>query len=243
MPVLIVNPLVWPASFSANNYPSDAAAWIAEGMQLQPDEYSIWYPQKEQEPSDWKNCTSVVLAGSISSAYDTDPWILDLKEKIRYWAESQTPLFGICFGHQLIAEALGGKVIRNPKGWELGSCEIFLTDAGQKDVLFEKCPRRFFPLESHQDIVEKLPPDAECLAYNGKCEFQAFRIGDTIRAVQFHPEFDEDRMRRIIDVYRDDFKQSGIQVEEMKSRIVPFPERFQVLRNFKEKFNPVNLSV
>ena len=243
MPVLIVNPLEWSLTFENSIFPSDAGDWIAEGMQLQTGEYSTWHPQQEEAPSDWVNYPAVIIAGSLSSAYDKDAWIMDLSDKIRCWAETGTSLLGICFGHQLIAEALGGKVICNPKGWELGSCEIFLTETGQKDALFEKCPRRFFPLETHQDIVEKLPPEAECLAYNGKCAVQAFRIGDAIRAVQFHPEFNEERVRRILEVYRSDFKQSGIAVEEIKSRIVPFPERLQVLGNFKEKFNPSNLLI
>ena len=86
MPVLIVNPLEWSLTFENSIFPSDAGDWIAEGMQLQTGEYSTWHPQQEEAPSDWVNYPAVIIAGSLSSAYDKDAWIMEF---IR-----QNPLLG-----------------------------------------------------------------------------------------------------------------------------------------------------
>ena len=77
---------------------------------------------------------------------------------------TESPMLGICFGHQLLAMALGGKVIRNPLGWEVGTCKVRLTHAGKHDRLFSGLPDEFSVMQSHQDMVVDFPNNAECLA-------------------------------------------------------------------------------
>ena len=94
---------------------------------------------------------------------------------------------GICFGHQLAAQVLGGKVIRGDKGWELGIAEMDLTKEGEKDPIFHNVRRQFKTPTSHSEVVDALPPTAIELARNKYYPNQAFRL-ENLCGVQFHPE-------------------------------------------------------
>ncbi len=129
-----------------------------------------------------------IITGSGESVLDRRAWMLQLEELIRCGASAGKPILGICFGHQIIAQALGGEVARNPKGWEVGSRSLHLTAAGTTSVLFKGFPQEFTVYETHEDIVVQLPDEAELLAEN-TMGIQAFGYGDSVFAVQFHPEF------------------------------------------------------
>ncbi|MCP4708213.1 MAG: type 1 glutamine amidotransferase, partial [Planctomycetes bacterium] len=166
----------------------------------------------------------IVISGSISSAYDTQEWIERLSGKIKVWADNKAPLLGICFGHQIIAQALGGVVKKNPQGWEVGVNPLELTDAGQNDPIFAGLISPFKVMQTHQDIVANLPPGAECLASSAKCAIQALRIGDLIRTVQFHPEYTFDHISFILEPRRERLTADGVDVDATINDLEPLPE-------------------
>jgi GMP synthase (glutamine-hydrolysing) len=133
---------------------------------------------------------AVVVTGSPSSVIDLAPWMRETGKWLREQAERGTPVLGVCFGHQLLASAYGGSVGRSPRGRELGTVRCALTPAGREDPLFADVAPEFEVQATHEDEVERLPAGAELLATNGWSRVQAFRIGRTVRAVQFHPEMD-----------------------------------------------------
>ena len=104
---------------------------------------------------------AVLITGSPAGVYDDDPWIAPLMDFIRSAADARLPQVGICFGHQIMAEALGGKVIKSPKGWGIGrhTYEIKACPDWAGD-----CPATISVGVSHQDQVVVLPPDANLLA-------------------------------------------------------------------------------
>jgi GMP synthase (glutamine-hydrolysing) len=112
-------------------------------------------------------------------------------------AARHRPVLGVCFGHQLVAHALGGRVERNPRGREAGTGEIRLTDAGRRDPLFAGLPPVLEVQQTHTDHVASLPDSAEVLAVNDFTPVQAFAVGDLMRCVQFHPELDAARSRSL----------------------------------------------
>jgi GMP synthase (glutamine-hydrolysing) len=130
----------------------------------------------------------ILVTGSVKSVCDAEPWMEGLAILLGRAAEAGVPTLAVCFGCQILARALGGRVIVNPEGWEIGAAEIVLTEAARRDPLFAGLPSPLPVLATHQDRVETLPPGAVLLAGNACTPIQAFRIGERAWGVQFHPE-------------------------------------------------------
>jgi GMP synthase (glutamine-hydrolysing) len=128
-----------------------------------------------------------LITGSKHGAYEDHPWIPPLEDLIRAIRDAGKPLVGICFGHQIVAQALGGKVIKHPDGWALGRRTYRLDGA---EVALHAW---------HQDQVVELPPDAEVLASNGTTRFAMLAIGEKILTVQPHPEFERPVVEGLIE--------------------------------------------
>ena len=144
------------------------------------------------------SAAGVLVTGSLASVTCPEPWMDALGAWLLRAAE-RTPVLGVCFGHQLLARALGGAVERCPRGPEAGTVEIRLTAAGRSDPLFAGLPDPLGVQAAHEDEVARLPPGAVVLAENAHTGVQAFAHGPRIRGVQFHPEFDAARCRALCD--------------------------------------------
>lgn len=142
----------------------------------------------------------IIITGSAASVYDADGWIRSSEEFLRRAADSGSAIYGICFGHQLLAQAFGGRVERCPQGWELGTTLVSLTDAALSDPLCTGLPQEFLAQQSHGDVVVELPAGAVRLAGNAHWPIQAFRWGERIWGTQFHPEFTVAMMEGLVDV-------------------------------------------
>ena len=151
-------------------------------------------------PTDLKKFDGFIITGSAFGVYDKHPWIKQLFKIIKKIADTEIPLVGICFGHQAIAEALGGKVEKSDKGWGIGVSEIFFE--GNKAWLtdIDKLKLIFF----HQDQVVKLPPNAELIAGNKFCNIASFSIKETIFTLQGHPEFSIDFSLKLLEARKND---------------------------------------
>lgn len=126
-----------------------------------------------------------MITGSPNSVYDDVKWIRKLEDLIRRLDEKKKNILGICFGHQVVASALGGVVSKNPKGWEFSVCPFKLKD--EVKPIFGK--EEINLIYSHQDIVEKLPEGVQNLGGNELTEYQGFIKGNHILTLQGHPEF------------------------------------------------------
>ena len=116
------------------------------------------------------------------------------------------PTFASCFGFQLLTVALGGEIVHDARATEVGTYELRLTTAGQKDALLGKLPERFMAQLGRKDRAARLPEGLANLASSELCPHQAFRVtGQPIWATQFHPELDKrtnrDRFMRYLDGY------------------------------------------
>ncbi|KCZ51104.1 type 1 glutamine amidotransferase [Hyphomonas pacifica] len=133
---------------------------------------------------------AVLITGSPAGVYDSDPWIAPLMQFIREAAGAGVPQVGICFGHQVMAEALGGKVIKSPKGWGIGRHTYEMKAC--PDWIGEACPATISVPVSHQDQVVALPPGAGVLAASEFTPYAAIDYG-AVPAMSFqcHPEFNE----------------------------------------------------
>lgn len=138
----------------------------------------------------------VIVTGSAESLTEPRPWM----ERTGRWllaVARSTPVLGVCFGHQLLAAALGGVVERQPGGPEVGTGDVELTAAGRRDPLFAGVESPLLVQQNHEDHVPAPPPGAEVLARNDRSPVQAFAHGPNVRAVQFHPEFNAQRNRAL----------------------------------------------
>ena len=141
----------------------------------------------------------IVITGSPAMVTDQEPW----SEKLAAWlareAHGQVPVLGVCYGHQLLAHALGGSVHFHPQGREIGTVDISLEAAARHDPLLNILPERFKAQVTHAQSVKALPHDATLLARNAFEPHHAFRIGERTWGVQFHPEVSAEVMRAYIE--------------------------------------------
>ncbi len=155
--------------------------------------------QRGDYPVDIDEVDAYLITGSVSSVYDDKPWIQPLLEFTVVLHQACKPVVGICFGHQLIAQALGGHVAKSPKGWGMGiqTCNFprsvdGIAEAGEQFRLYV----------SHQDQVDVLPEGAEVLAGNDFCPNAMIRLGQHIISWQGHPEFNQRMEQSLLDIRR-----------------------------------------
>jgi GMP synthase (glutamine-hydrolysing) len=172
------------------------ASWIQAGVG---DVWNgAWHEHDlrgEAAPPPARDGAAFILTGSSSNVTERAPWMLRAEGYVRDLAGAGVPVLGICFGHQLIAKALGGEVEKNPRGREIGTVPVTKT---ADDRLFDALPDPFAANATHVESVTRLPEGARVLAKTERDPVAAFAIGERVRCVQFHPEIDGDAMRGYI---------------------------------------------
>ena len=138
-----------------------------------------------------------LITGSKFGAYEDEVWIHELSTWVRSAYESGAKLLGICFGHQIIAQALGGHVINSPKGWGVGIRQLMVSEQPyiSDDVWLPKFLNLIY---SHQDQVVDLPRDALTFLSDDFCPNGGFFIGKQVITLQGHPEFDAEYTKRLL---------------------------------------------
>jgi GMP synthase-like glutamine amidotransferase len=154
---------------------SEMFACLLEGNGFNYASYDV---ENMQFPNSIRDCDGWLLTGSKHGAYEDHPFIAPLEDFIRESYEAGVPLVGICFGHQLVAQALGGRVEKFDGGWALGLNDYQFDELGEMKLN-----------AWHQDQVIERPSDAEPIASNSFCENAALIYGKRALTVQPHPEF------------------------------------------------------
>jgi GMP synthase (glutamine-hydrolysing) len=167
----------------------------------------------ELDPLD--EVAGIVVTGSSSSVMTHDAWMLRGARYLREAVEAGVPVLGICFGHQLLAEALGGAVRTNASGREIGTVEVELH---ADDPVLDSGERPFLVNMSHVDSVVRLPGGARSLAHTQLEPHAAARVGERAWGVQFHPEFDGEVMRQYVRARRELIDAEGLDAAEIEAR-------------------------
>ncbi|MBQ0743435.1 MAG: hypothetical protein KBT85_09065 [Pseudomonas sp.] len=150
-------------------------------------------------PQDLNECDAYITSGSKFGVNDGLPWIDALQECIALMWEQGTPLVGVCFGHQLMAKALGGEVTKSPKGWGVG---VSFNQVLVRKNWMKPWQDKLDLVVSHQDQVSLLPPQAEILASSEFCPYYLVQYGQHFMSVQGHPEFCKGYSRDLMDARR-----------------------------------------
>jgi len=178
------------------------------------------------------DCAGVVITGSHSFVTDELPWSLEIERWIPGLLEAGTPVFGICYGHQLLARAAGGIVGFHPRGEEIGTVGVHLLPECAHDSLFRSLPRAFPVHATHSQSVLRLPPKATRLAFNAHDPHHALRVGKCAWGVQFHPEYTAEIMRAYIREEAVEIESAGLDLAEVLHSVAETPIAVQLLRNF-----------
>lgn len=195
----------------------DFEVWITAGMGLAPAQVRVCAVYLEETLPDPRGIAAAVVTGSAAMVTDAAPWSEYTAQWLRDAIGVGTPVLGICYGHQLLAHALGGKVENNPRGRNLGTVDVKLTEAAQDDPLFNGFETVLHVPVSHLQSVVELPPGARRLATTARDPNHAFAIGTSTWGLQFHPEFDADIVRGYIDARRTELTAEGQDADALKA--------------------------
>ncbi len=173
----------------------DFPDWFRHGLRLAPEQIaSVCVADGAPLPTA-ANYAGIIVTGSGAMVTDHLAWSEDTAAWLRDAVAAQVPVLGVCYGHQLLAYALGGQVGDHPRGREVGTIELERLPAADGDPLFDAAPARFRAHATHQQAVLELPDGALRLAASAHDPNQALRFGACAWGLQFHPEFSVEIMR------------------------------------------------
>jgi GMP synthase (glutamine-hydrolysing) len=179
-------------------------------------------------PSD---LAGVIVTGSSSSVTERAPWMLRVENHLRVLVRERVPTFGICFGHQLLGQALGGSVTKNPRGREIGTVDF---DVLGSDPLLDGVARPFRANATHLDAVDRLPEGATVIARTRLDPHSAVRFSEAAWGVQFHPEMDADAVRGYIESRREALALEGLDADALLASADDAAAGATTLRRFVE---------
>ncbi len=218
--------------------------WIISGTGAEDNHFIICSPFKGEELPLAENISGIIITGSPTMITEKPEWLKSVSEWLMESFAKKIPTLGICFGHQLIAQVLGGKVGFHKLGTEIGTVTINLSHTALKDPLFCNIPNHIKVDVVHSQSVVKLPPEAEILTYNDHEPHHAFVINSHIWGVQFHPEFDEEITKTIINVLHKDLAAEGLNIQAILDIVSYTPYSSAILKNFfniTERFNKLRI--
>lgn len=163
-------------------------------------EFAVYDSQQCEYPDDIDAVDAYLITGSRDSVYEDKAWIHRLMDFVRELHRRRKPLVGICFGHQIVAQAIGGRTEKADVGWGVGLHRYRFHSVPE---WFDDGDPEFAALVSHQDQVTENAEGAECLASSDFCPNAVCQIGRHILTFQGHPEFVNAYSRAIMDYRRE----------------------------------------
>jgi GMP synthase (glutamine-hydrolysing) len=171
----------------------------------------------------------LIVTGSAANVPTREPWIVGLERYLAGAVAAGTPIFGICFGHQLLGQALGGLVAKNPKGREIGTVAVELL---APDPLLAGLEGSFQANMTHIDSVVTLPPGARVLARTALDENALVRFGERVWGVQFHPEIDREIIGHYVAARRAALLEEGLDAATIWANLADTPASRAILGCF-----------
>lgn len=211
----------------------DFEDWIADGLREGGATEVLSHDARDQAPLPATDALAgIVITGSLSMVSDREPWSEALVPWLQQAVDGGTPVLGICYGHQLLAHALGGEVGHHPDGVEIGTVDVTRHEASNDDPLLAHLPEHFPAQVVHWQSVRRLPPGAVLLASNAHEPHHAYRVGQHAWGVQFHPEFSDGVLHAFLEGMGPVLADEGRNADHIASALRPTPEAASVLPAF-----------
>ncbi|MCC8189229.1 MAG: glutamine amidotransferase [Planctomycetes bacterium] len=174
--------------------------------------------ERAQRPEAYRG---VLVTGSPAMVTDREPWSEATGAWLAQAVAAGVPVFAVCYGHQLLAQALGGEVGWLPEGPEVGTHRVTLSDAGRSHPLLAGCPPAFPANLAHSQTVLRLPAGAVVLASSQRDPHQIVAYSPTAVSVQFHPEFDGRTTRECIRWFAEENPDHGPRIRQESAHDTP----------------------
>ncbi|VAW46312.1 Glutamine amidotransferase, class I [hydrothermal vent metagenome] len=178
--------------------------------------------------------TGIIITGSPAMVTDRDDWLVKTQRWLNQSLAYNIPTLGVCFGHQLLADLLGGQVAYNPKGRNLGLSEFTLSNHASTDSLLQSISQHVSipTFASHMQQVKTLPQSATLLGCCELDENHAFRAEELLWGVQFHPEWNTAITQTYIKVRSEVLIEEGADPAKMITQLQPCDESYGLLAKF-----------
>jgi GMP synthase (glutamine-hydrolysing) len=215
----------------------DFEHWILSGMQVEPHGALIVDVYSGSTLPGFDGISGVIISGSHAMVTEHPDWSERTVQWLREAVKRQISVLGICYGHQLLAYALGGEVGDNPNGSEFGTVEINLNVNARGDKLFSGFSSPIRVHVSHTQSVLRLPHNATLLASSEMDANQAFVVGNSVWGVQFHPEFDAEIVIEYINQHREVLLREKKNPDRIIEQCFNTPHGSEMLKRFVEILN------
>jgi GMP synthase (glutamine-hydrolysing) len=213
----------------------DFEDWVAEGLGAGAGRVLVRRPSEGEALPDPSGVAGVVVTGSHAMVTDREEWSVRTASWILDALAAGVPLLGICYGHQLLALAAGGRAGDNPEGGEFGTARVRLLPGAEGDPLFRGLPPVFDAHVCHAQSVSVLPPGAVPLASSARDPHQAFRLGECAWGVQFHPEFSAGAARFYVRSSAERLRSEGQDRDALEAGVRETPVAAGLLRRFGKR--------
>lgn len=207
------------------------AHWIRVAAGLPHSDAEVVDVEAGEALPDHRGYTGVLVSGSPAMVTERRDWSERSAAWLRDAAEAGAPILGICYGHQLLAHALGGEAGDNPRGREMGTVDVRLENTAG-DPIFHGLPPQFRAQVTHLQSVLRMPEGGVRLATSDLDSCQAFRWGRATWGLQFHPEFSAERMHGYVRARAGALRAEGHDPDTMSRNIGAAPVARKVLRRF-----------
>ena len=229
-PVLIVRTGRAPEIISERH--GDFPRWFQLGLRLRTPRLHIVDVERGDALPDPDEVSGAILTGSASMVTERLPWSERTAGWIRNAMDVDLPLLGVCYGHQLMSHALGGRVDYLPGGREMGTVPLTTHEPAATDALGVALPASFHAHTTHEQSVLELPRGAVTLASSARDPHHLVRYGKHAVSTQFHPEFSAEVMRAYIRRKHDVLASEGTPPSAMLAAVVATPHATGLLRGF-----------
>ncbi|QWA11851.1 glutamine amidotransferase [Sodalis ligni] len=234
LPVLILQTGDAPEEVSQANGNYDRMFLAAAG--LRPEQAAVVHLPSGERPQEPGAYGGVLITGSSAMVTDRLPWSEFAAGWLRQAMAERVPIFGVCYGHQLLAYAMGGEVDYHPGGMELGTLDIELLPAAGQDPLLASLTQGFPVNLIHSQTVLTPPPEAVVLARSQRDPHQILRYGENTITVQFHPEFTAEVMHGFLRSMTEEQPERELELARVGTGISGTPQSRDLMATFVNRY-------